>query len=244
MKFHGIDMRGKFHVQRVSTLPVFESTDKGRLIYVEDEDEFYFGGTTEWKQSGGGATSGLVGMIAAFPAAPPDDWVVCDGSTIQAADYPELVRYLTNNITATSAQLPDYRGYFLRGWDSMGVNGAALVDGGRSLNSVQGDANKAHAHSGTTDMSAAVSANTSGAGGHSHTFQLLLYKGGGLGGDHEVQPAADYNQRALDKSTSAVGDHAHSVTLPAHSHSFTTSSSGGVETRPKNISVIYAIRAK
>ena len=59
MKFHGIDMRGKFHVQRVSTLPVFESTDKGRLIYVEDEDEFYFGGTTEWKQGGGG--SGAVG---------------------------------------------------------------------------------------------------------------------------------------------------------------------------------------
>ena len=54
MKFHGIDMRGKFHVQRVSTLPVFESTDKGRLIYVEDEDEFYFGGTTEWKKGGGG----------------------------------------------------------------------------------------------------------------------------------------------------------------------------------------------
>lgn len=53
MKFHGIDMRGKFIVQRVATIPIFESTDKGRLIYVEDEDEFYFGGTTEWKRGGG-----------------------------------------------------------------------------------------------------------------------------------------------------------------------------------------------
>jgi len=59
MKFHGIDMRGKFVVQRLSTIPTFVSTDKGRLIYVEDEDEFYFGGTSEWKKGGGG--SGAVG---------------------------------------------------------------------------------------------------------------------------------------------------------------------------------------
>lgn len=58
MKFHGIDMRGKFFVQRVPIKPEFTSADKGRLIYVIDEDEFYYGGDVEWKQSGGGAVGG------------------------------------------------------------------------------------------------------------------------------------------------------------------------------------------
>lgn len=72
-------------------------------------------------QGGGGATSGLVGMIAAFYQEPSEEWLVCDGSTIQSADYPDLVKHLSpGNPTASSAALPDLRGYFLRGWDGMG----------------------------------------------------------------------------------------------------------------------------
>jgi hypothetical protein len=46
MRFYGIDAVGKFHVQEVATLPVHTSTDKRRLIYVADEQEFYFGTET------------------------------------------------------------------------------------------------------------------------------------------------------------------------------------------------------
>lgn len=53
MKMYGVDMRGKFHVQRVATLPAFSVEDKGRLIYVEDEEGFYYGGTDDWKTAGG-----------------------------------------------------------------------------------------------------------------------------------------------------------------------------------------------
>ena len=50
-------------MQRLSTLPVFTSTDKGRLVYVEDIDKFYFGGTTEWKEGGGGAKGGGENLV-------------------------------------------------------------------------------------------------------------------------------------------------------------------------------------
>ena len=63
MKMYGVDMRGKFHVQRVSTLPTFSAEDKGRLIYVEDEDAFYYGGTDDW-QSGDGLGKIYDGVIS------------------------------------------------------------------------------------------------------------------------------------------------------------------------------------
>lgn len=53
MKFHGIDMKGKFHVQRVATLPAFDPSDAGRMLYIENEQEFYYGGSTSWKKPGG-----------------------------------------------------------------------------------------------------------------------------------------------------------------------------------------------
>lgn len=86
MKFHGIDMRGKFIVQRVATIPTFVSTDKGRLIYVEDEDEFYFGGTTEWKK-GGEANADKVDGYHASQTANPNTIPVADASGKLASDW-------------------------------------------------------------------------------------------------------------------------------------------------------------
>ena len=246
MKFHGIDMRGKFHVQRVSTLPVFESTDKGRIIYVEDEDEFYFGGTTEWKQGGVWPAPepdpSFVGLIGVFSKLPPGDtWLPCNGQTIFATQYPELVEFLAGE-GALSAQLPDYRGYFLRGWDMMGGT-AAEVDPGRSLGSVQEDMIKRH--TGTTEESGAHShtgtTSTTGAHGHSLT----------LGTDEsDVGPKArgGGNTATSGYATSFTGgDHNHNITTNtagAHKHTFTVGFAADIETRPKNISVIYAIRVK
>jgi len=48
MKSHGLDMKGKFIVERVSTLPSWTSADEGREIYVEDENKKYYGNDTEW----------------------------------------------------------------------------------------------------------------------------------------------------------------------------------------------------
>lgn len=172
-------------------------------------------------QGEAGTTSGLVGMIAAFYQPPAPEWLICDGRTIQAADYPDLVKHLSpGNPSASSAVLPDFRGYFLRGWDSMGGSSAG-VDAGRAARTVQADENKGHSHAGATSVD----------GSHNHTW-TMVYSFSGSG-------------PVTLESGSVVGSYTETTsTNGAHSHTFTTSSSGGVESRPKNIAVIYAIRAK
>jgi len=59
MKFHGVNVVGKLHVQRVPTLPSFDSSltsdgkpkDEGRMLYVEDEQMLYYGTSTGWSGS-------------------------------------------------------------------------------------------------------------------------------------------------------------------------------------------------
>lgn len=41
----------------------------------------------------------------------PDGWIISDGSTIQATEYPELVKYLTKDAYATEAVLPPAQGW-------------------------------------------------------------------------------------------------------------------------------------
>jgi microcystin-dependent protein len=78
-----------------------------------------------------------VGMVAAFFFTPPTEtWVVCEGQTISSAQYPKLVKALTGSDAATSATMPDLRGYFLRGANTEPTG----IDQGRVVGSVQGDA--------------------------------------------------------------------------------------------------------
>lgn len=53
MKFNGIDMKGKFHVQRVPTKPSWQVADAGRIIYVEDERMLYYASDEMWLKSAG-----------------------------------------------------------------------------------------------------------------------------------------------------------------------------------------------
>lgn len=71
-----------------------------------------------------------IGTVMAWPkAATPEGWIECDGSTVDAAAYPQLN-------TLTGGTLPDFRGLFLRG-----TGGAAATLGTR-----QSSAYKAHSH--------------------------------------------------------------------------------------------------
>jgi len=57
----------------------------------------------------------FVGLVGAFIQAPlPDGWVACEGQTVSTTSYPKLVAYLAG-ASATSATIPNLRGYFLRG---------------------------------------------------------------------------------------------------------------------------------
>ncbi len=53
MKFHGIEMRGKFWIHRVSNIsshPHGGATDEGRMVYDTTNDKFYIGSESGWVQ--------------------------------------------------------------------------------------------------------------------------------------------------------------------------------------------------
>lgn len=50
MEFQEIKMKGKFWVEKVSTLPTWTNGDGGRLIYVENDNKCYVGRSSDFKE--------------------------------------------------------------------------------------------------------------------------------------------------------------------------------------------------
>ena len=48
MEYHGINMKGKFFAEKVSTKPSDSPTNEARLIYASDEEVLYFGDSSQW----------------------------------------------------------------------------------------------------------------------------------------------------------------------------------------------------
>lgn len=147
--------------------------------------------TTKWEnksiQNVAGGEVVPIGSIQAFYSNTiPVGYLLCDGSTFNATEYPDLYTFLGSNT------LPDLRGYFLRGL------GGVDPDIGRTLGSIQEDDLKSHNHI------------------YLKTQDQL--EAGILG------YAQDNNDGNLVSTN--------------------TSSTGGLETRPKNIAVNYIIKAK
>lgn len=124
----------------------------------------------------------------------PTGYLECDGTAISRSTYPALFATIGTTFGAgdgsTTFNLPDLRGYFIRGYDH-----GRGVDSGRTFGSTQADDYKAHTHN--------------------------------LGGAIIRDNGASYN-------LSGTGSRGDSVTA--------TSSSGGTETRPKNIALMPCIK--
>nr|VFJ75901.1 MAG: Collagen triple helix repeat-containing protein [Candidatus Kentron sp. FW] len=113
------------------------------------------------------SSSPLGSVIAFMGEEPPDGWMECNGRALKSSEYPGL--YLAINTiygkgdsgfgsnTETDFNLPDLRGYFLRGWDHnlaeetdrIGVD-ADGVAAERKVGDKQADEFGSHAH-GITD---------------------------------------------------------------------------------------------
>lgn len=182
-----------------------------------------------------------IGAIDVFLSASlPTEWLECNGATIARADYPDLVTYLAGS-AAGSAVLPDLRGEFVRGWD----HGRGL-DAGRALMTVQANQMLSHTHSASlaADGGHSHTGSTDPGGSHTHIINVVnppgttgTYFGSGGGGDRKIAAADTY----------AAGAHSHTGSLAnagSHTHTVTINASGGAEFRPRNLSVIFAIRAK
>lgn len=166
--------------------------------------------------AGGGAEPGTIQAFAR--ATPPRGWLKANGELHNIADQPRLFAALGTTYGGdgiTTFGVPDLRGEFVRGWDD-----GRSKDAGRALGSHQADEIKSHGHSGSTNS----------AGSHSHRAGSRVGK---ATGDSRIQIRLDTNTGVTASNTTSAGNHSHSVTV---------NNTGGVETRPTNVAMLYCIK--
>ncbi|WP_273793492.1 tail fiber domain-containing protein [Brucella anthropi] len=123
------------------------------------------------------------------------------------------------------------RGRFLRGIDPTGT---IDPDGVRTAGSIQGDDLKSHLHQVDPPNTATT---TNGQHGHGivgeENRQITGFKSGGSGTANTF--GGDPNWTHSNIAILASGDHSHTINIAA----FNSANTGGAETRPKNVAVIF-----
>jgi microcystin-dependent protein len=150
----------------------------------------------------------------------PSGWLAANGAAVSRALYPALFAAIGTlygvGDGSTTFNVPDLRGYFVRG---QGTNSDGTAAG--NFGAKQADDFKSHNHTGSTSQN----------GGHNHTYNshsaTFNLQGGSSGGAvQNIMRNPDGNGQ-----TSTVGNHSHTITAE-----------GGTETRPKNIALLYCIK--
>lgn len=185
-----------------------------------------------------------VGSIMAWPTATiPAGCLECDGSAVSRSTYAALFAVIGttygNGDGSTTFNLPDYRGYFLRGHDDGEGNDPDADDRtdrgdgttGDNVGTKQADEVKGHTHGAGT-----YSADSAGA--HTHTMRgTYAADGTSAGGNTRFMRDSDNDGHYTDSDDiQSAGSHTHTI-------SGTSGSTGGNETRPKNIAVKWIIIA-
>lgn len=168
------------------------------------------------------SVANVVGEIIALPfETVPKGFLECNGQQINKDDYPELFEVLRIKYglgtDINTFKIPDYRGYFLRGWDhGAGVDPNAATrsnrgDGttGDSVGTKQGDLFLSHQHTVPRDNLTPSGIDRIGGGQES---------GGTPNNDGSSSGGYDFK-------------------------TLVNSDGGGKETRPKNANVMFVIRA-
>lgn len=189
-----------------------------------------------------------VGVVMAWPMTTvPSGWLECDGSAVSRTTYASLFAVVGTSYGtgdgSTTFNLPNYKDYFLRGFDASGTDASSRTDRGdgttgASVGTKQAGATESHTHTGTTDSS----------GSHSH-----YTVSGDQGTVTNISPTkplrktsdqvSDNNDYILRGDNSGSANGGPTSTDGAHTHTFTTAATGGNETRPKNITVKWIILA-
>jgi len=165
----------------------------------------------------------------------PSGWLVCDGSAVSRSTYAELYAYIGTLYGAgngsTTFNLPNLQNQFIRGSSNT-----------RPVGNTESDQLGSHSHTGSTNTTGnhTHTGSTSSAGEHSHTFRRSDYSNDNSGplslnGDGSIE----------DYTTSTAGAHTHGMSLNNagnHSHTLNINSTGGSETRPQNIALLYCIK--
>ena len=161
------------------------------------------------------------GAIMAFAYALPESgWLLCDGRAVSRSTYAALFGAITTFYGAgdgsTTFNIPDLRGYFIRGF---GTNSDGTASGTFGAKTGFTTARPTTALTGTTN-------NT---GSHRHGMQVS-FTSSGTGFAYESGNSVNENPGYY---TLFDGAHAHTVTIDG---------GGDAETRPKNIALPYYIK--
>jgi microcystin-dependent protein len=154
-------------------------------------------------------------IIAFYRSTTPAGWLECNGATItNSGDTTALYALI-------GATLPDLRGEFVRGWDH-----GRGIDSGRIFGSNQTESLSAHTHTASSPE-------------HTHSASIsnspsVIYVAGsetGGGGLYPTEHASNYIDYLAGNIS--IGSTAVSVTI---------GSTGGTETRPRNVALMYCIK--
>lgn len=154
----------------------------------------------------------------------PSGYLKCNGQYVSKTTYAALYAIIgsTYNQTATTFQLPDLRGEFVRGWDD-----GRGVDSGRSFGSSQSGQNAQHNHTAT-----ATSTSTVTDPGHLHQ---VAYSNSDSG-DGVIEESGTGLSGYEPTETATTG-----ITVST-STSVSVANSGGSEARPRNVAMMYVIK--
>ncbi len=131
------------------TLPATDGSD-GQMLVTNGS------GTVSWQTYSSGVPTGAVMGFAMETV--PSGWLACEGQAVSRTTYADLFATISddygNGDGSTTFNLPDYRGYFLRGWDNTAGNdpdAASRTDRGDgttgdNIGTKQQDELKRHSH--------------------------------------------------------------------------------------------------
>lgn len=195
-----------------AALPKAGGTMTGALTLAADPSTNLQAATKQYVDTAASGSSTPSGAVMAFAMnSAPTGWLACNGAAISRTTYAALFAAIGITYGAgdgsTTFNLPDLRGYFVRG---SGTNGDGTASG--TFGAKQADAYLNHSHS-ITDPG--------------HTHQYTAPAGSPL--------AAGSSGNAFTQ-TSTTTSSTTGITV-------NTSTTGGTETRPKNIALLYCIKA-
>ncbi len=175
----------------------------------------------------------------------PAGFLECNGQEYPISTYPELHAAIgdTYGGTVPNFKVPDYRGYFLRGWDHGAGNDSdanSRTDSGNgtigdNVGTKQTDSNKMHNHPFVTGNESQP---------HDHNNQAINFSYPNYA-TAQVDPV---NQHYIYIPDTGWTNHLPSydgntsTNQQNHTHSGTTDNSGAIEAKPKNIYVMYIIK--
>jgi microcystin-dependent protein len=170
-----------------------------------------------------------VGSIFTFAMATlPTGYLECNGAAISRTTYSALYAKIGtahgSGDGSTTFNIPDLRGVFIRGWD----HGRA-VDSGRGFGTVQANQNASHTH-GVSDP------------GHAHSVSDPGHAHGGGGANvsaNSFQAGTSQGTQFRSSNTAAASSN---IGIYAASTNISIQASGGNESRPVNVALMFAIK--